>query len=119
MQLEDTPIQKITIRPVKKIHRHSRPKASPHPAQIIVIDRFGKSHKKTLIQDKLIDMSSKVIKISKEAPKRRIHGSEHKRKAKGPMNFNETYPIFYTKARVNGSFKDQPIRSVSGERISK
>lgn len=118
LQLEDTPIQKITIRPAKHFHRHSRPKGSlSHPNQAIIIDRFGKSHKKATMKEKLYDSPSNVVKIVKETPPRlRIHVLEHRRKAKGPINVNATHPIFYANARVNGSFRDQPIRSISAER---
>lgn len=118
MQLEDTPIQKITIRPTKYFHRHFRPKASSYPNQTINIDRCDKSHKKVMMQEKLIDSSRNVIKIIKDTPRIR-HSFEHKRKAKGPMNLNATHQIqiFHADARVNGSFKNQPIRTISSERI--
>lgn len=116
-QLEDTPIQKITIRPTK--HRHPRPKTSSYPTHAIVVDRFGKSHKKAMMQEKLTgsDSPSNVITIIKEKPQIRILGFGYKRKAKGPVNLNGTHPIFFAEARVNGSFRDQPIRNISGERI--
>lgn len=117
IQFEDTPIQKITIRPTKHFHRQSHAKASSQPIQAIVIDRFGKSHKKAMMQETFVASPSKLITIVKETPRRRAQGFEHKRKAKGPMNLNATNPIFYAEARVNGSFRDQPIRNVSGERI--
>lgn len=119
MQWEDTPIQKITIHPTKYLHRYSHPKASSQPIQTIVIDRFGKSHKKAIMmqEKQLIDTPSQLITIFKETPQKQVHGFGQKRKAKGPMNSNTTHPIFYAQARVNGSFRDQSIRSITGERI--
>lgn len=117
IQLQDTPIRKITIRPTKNLHRRFYVKASPQPIQAIVVDRFGKSHKKAVMQEKFVDSPSKLITIIKETPRRRAQGFERNRQAKGPMNLNATNLIFYAEARVNGSFRDQPIRNVSGERI--
>lgn len=118
MQWEETPIQKLIIRPTKYLQQHSHPKVSSQPIQTIVIDRFGKSHKKAMMQEKqLIDTPSHVITIFKETPSQKnIHGFGRKRKAKGTMNSTTTYPISIL-ARANGSFRDQPIRSIYGERI--
>lgn len=116
--LEETPIQRITIRPTKRLYHRSRPIVTAYPMQaIVVIDRFGKSHKKVLIQEPHIEGPSTVITVIKATPARRNQTLVYKRTAKVRMDRNAVKPIFYARARVNGSFKDQPIRAISDETV--
>lgn len=100
LQDSETPIQKIVIRPLLRF----RP--------ISVSDGNGvtkiKVHKRQKSPNiDLGDSPSSVITVIHKAPKKTLP-KVHKLKFRIQPG---RHPVYYARARVNGSFKDHPIRS--------
>lgn len=94
IQINDTPIQKIMIRPITR--RNGTTSNT---------ERSGKADNK----HKLDLPPSSVIRV--------IDKAKFKPVSLNQLKFSnvEAYPIFHARAKANGSFRNHPIRSISSE----
>lgn len=102
VQSGDTPIQKIVIRPVISIPRSQ---SSPIPA-----NQQRKAKNDSLAADEpnsLIRVINKLpnVKFTPESRTKNPHQLRFR------VDLTNKFPIYFARAKVNGSFRNHPIRS--------
>lgn len=109
----DAKILKIMIKPANAQLR-SREK-SGRQFHSIAVSRDSKPLKHQIRGRSEENQSSIIIKISKDPPKH----TKHSRPKKYMLKFSQAkndLPIFFARAKYNGSFKDHPVQTLPPEK---
>lgn len=104
MQSDDTPIQKIIIRPTPATQR-----SRSH--RILTTEKTEKVENDTLANEE----NSVIRVIHKLPPVKSVPLSRAKKYNLRKLRFrmdssDDKYPIYYARTKVNGSFRNHPIR---------
>lgn len=94
----DTPIQKITIKPAP-------PTTAPHPSNT----SNASPHRGRKIEN---DPPATIIKVLKKPTK-----SSHPKKYESNQNATDSNEIYFTRAKVNGSFRHSPGRTRDAKQL--
>lgn len=94
----DTPIQKITIKPAP-------PTTAPHPSNT----SNASPHRGRKIEN---DPPATIIKVLKKPTK-----SSHPKKYESNQNATDSNQIYFTRAKVNGSFRHSPGRTRDAKQL--
>lgn len=94
----DTPIQKITIKPAP-------PTTAPHPSNT----SNASPHRGRKIES---DPPATIIKVLKKPTK-----PSHPKKYESNQNATDSRQIYFTRAKVNGSFRHSPGRTRDAKQL--